>query len=68
MRILFTGGGTGGHFFPIVAIVREIKDIAEEERILDTQFFYIGPRSPGEEVLGKEGVVISHIPAGKIRR
>ncbi|MFY9461644.1 MAG: undecaprenyldiphospho-muramoylpentapeptide beta-N-acetylglucosaminyltransferase [Candidatus Sungiibacteriota bacterium] len=68
MRILFTGGGTGGHFFPIVAITREIKDIAEVERILDTQFFYIGPKFPGEEVLEKEGVVISHITAGKIRR
>lgn len=68
MRILFTGGGTGGHFFPIIAIVREIKDIAEEERILDTQFFYLGPKTAGEEVLEKEGVIISHITTGKIRR
>lgn len=68
MRILFTGGGTGGHFFPIIAIAREIKDIAEEERILDTQFFYVGPESPGEEVLEKEGVVISRITTGKVRR
>jgi len=67
MRILFTGGGTGGHFFPIVAVAREIKDIAEVERILDARFFYIGPRSQGEEALEKEDVVISHIAAGKIR-
>ncbi|MDO8560816.1 MAG: undecaprenyldiphospho-muramoylpentapeptide beta-N-acetylglucosaminyltransferase [bacterium] len=67
MRILFTGGGTGGHFFPIVAVVREIKDIAEEERILDTRFFYIGPETQGEEALEKEGVVLSYISTGKIR-
>src|SRR3989344_4669140 len=27
MKILFTGGGTGGHVFPLVAIVREIRRI-----------------------------------------
>jgi len=27
MKILFTGGGTGGHVFPIVAIIREIRRI-----------------------------------------
>ncbi len=68
MRILFTGGGSGGHFFPIIAIVRAIKDVAEEERILDTQFFYIGPETEGEDSLEKEGVVVSHISAGKIRK
>lgn len=66
MRILFTGGGTGGHLIPLVAVVREIRDIAEEERILDTQFFYIGPETPGDDILAKEGVAVFHITAGKI--
>lgn len=68
MRILFTGGGTGGHIFPIVAIAREIRDRAEEKRILDVEFFYIGPKTEGDELLKKEGVTISYIPAGKVRR
>ncbi|MBI2640133.1 MAG: UDP-N-acetylglucosamine--N-acetylmuramyl-(pentapeptide) pyrophosphoryl-undecaprenol N-acetylglucosamine transferase [Candidatus Sungbacteria bacterium] len=68
MRILFTGGGSGGHLFPIVAVIREIKDLAEEKRMLDMQFFYIGPETEGDDILEKEGVVISHIFAGKIRR
>jgi len=25
MKILFTGGGTGGHIFPLIAIAREIR-------------------------------------------
>lgn len=68
MRILFTGGGTGGHLFPIVAVIREIKDLADEKRMLDMQFFYIGPETEGDDVLEKEGVIVSYIFAGKIRR
>ena len=43
MRILFTGGGTGGHIFPIIAIIRELKRIAEEERILDLELSMMSP-------------------------
>lgn len=67
MRIVFTGGGTGGHFFPILAVAREIKRIAEEERILDLQLFYFGPEAAPPEVMREEEIVFSHISAGKIR-
>jgi len=67
MRILFTGGGTGGHFFPVIAIARELKRIAEEERILDLELFYMGPDDFGEEILKEEMVIPIKVPAGKIR-
>lgn len=68
MRILFTGGGTGGHIYPLIAIAREIKKIAEEEKIIDLQLYYLGPNSLGGEDLKKEGVVSYYLFAGKIRR
>ncbi len=68
MRILFTGGGTGGHFFPILAVVRELKRLAEEERILDLELFYMGPDHFGEELLKEEGIISLDITSGKIRR
>lgn len=67
MRVLFTGGGTGGHFFPIIAVIRELKRIAEEERILDLELFYMGPDSFGREHLKEEAVIDIRVSCGKIR-
>jgi UDP-N-acetylglucosamine--N-acetylmuramyl-(pentapeptide) pyrophosphoryl-undecaprenol N-acetylglucosamine transferase len=68
MRILFTGGGTGGHIFPIVALIREIKRIAEDEQILGIEFYYAGPVDFGEKEMLEEGIIIIPIAAGKWRR
>lgn len=68
MRILFTGGGTGGHFYPIIAIIREIKKIVEEERLVGAHLYYVGPDDFGEELLKKEEVRFIHIMSGKWRR
>ena len=66
MKILFTGGGTGGHIFPIIAISREIRKICPEKKI---EFFYIGPKDEfGEIFLSQEGIKVKKILAGKIRR
>lgn len=68
MRILFTGGGSGGHFFPALAVIRELKRIAEEERILDLELFYMGPDDFGKDLLKQEGIVTVFIAGGKMRR
>ncbi|MBI3631163.1 MAG: UDP-N-acetylglucosamine--N-acetylmuramyl-(pentapeptide) pyrophosphoryl-undecaprenol N-acetylglucosamine transferase [Candidatus Sungbacteria bacterium] len=68
MRILFTGGGGGGHFFPVLAVIRELKRVAEEEQILDVQLFYIGPDDFGQDLLREEGVAPVRITSGKMRR
>jgi len=65
MKILFTGGGTAGHVFPIIAITKEIKKISEE----NFQFFYIGPKDEfSENLLSREGIIVKTILTGKIRR
>ncbi|HOC53403.1 MAG TPA: UDP-N-acetylglucosamine--N-acetylmuramyl-(pentapeptide) pyrophosphoryl-undecaprenol N-acetylglucosamine transferase [Candidatus Pacearchaeota archaeon] len=66
MKIIFTGGGTGGHIFPIIAVSRAIKRIGPS-RGLD--FMYLGPEDNfSKSALEKEGIYPQYILSGKIRR
>jgi len=67
MKILFTGGGTAGHIFPIIAIARRIRKIYKGKK--EPRFFYIGPKDDfAQELLSREGIEVKEIWAGKIRR
>ena len=41
MKILFTGGGTGGHFYPMIAIVQAIEEHAKVKKILMNYFVFV---------------------------
>lgn len=65
MRILLTGGGTGGHITPIAAVVKEIKKTTKE----DVEFLFVGlVDDKGREMLGIEGIKVKNISCGKMRR
>lgn len=66
MKILFTGGGTGGHIVPLIAIMRELQRLQPAASL---QMFYMGPKDEfGDMLLSQEGITILHVSAGKIRR
>lgn len=66
LKILFTGGGTGGHVIPIISIVREIRRIDPDKEI---GFFFMGPKDDFAEIfLSQEGIVVKNVYSGKIRR
>lgn len=66
MEIVFTGGGTGGHIFPIIAVIREIKRNYPRQ---DMKLFYLGPKDDYSlDLLDQENVAIKKILAGKLRR
>jgi len=68
MKIVFTGGGSGGHFYPIIAVAEEIRAIAEERKILDPKMYYIGPEPFDPRALYENGIQFQQSSAGKIRR
>lgn len=64
MRIILTGGGTGGHLTPLIAVAKKIK-----EKVPEVEFYFIGPKGKMEdEIMGRENIPIRNILAGKLRR
>lgn len=63
MKYILSGGGTGGHIYPALAIGEEIKKQDKEAKIL-----YVGKRNSLEEELAKkynfefQGIDISGLP------
>ncbi|PIR69830.1 MAG: hypothetical protein COU47_00110 [Candidatus Niyogibacteria bacterium CG10_big_fil_rev_8_21_14_0_10_46_36] len=68
MKILYAGGGTGGHFYPIIAVNRAIRKIAEENQILEIKTSFLSTSPYDKDLLRQEEIQFTWIPAGKMRR
>ena len=68
MKIVFTGGGTGGHFYPVIAVAEEIRQLAKSERLIQPELYFMSdsPYNPG--LLYDAGIIFKKTSAGKIRR
>ncbi len=67
IRILLTGGGTGGHIYPLVAVAQELKRIIVE-RGLDPDMRYFGDPGALKEYVVSYGIGITPIASSKLRR
>ena len=67
MRIVLTGGGTGGHFYPLIAVAQAIEDLTQERRLIEPELFYIGPAPFDPQALQEHDIRYLSSPAGKIR-
>lgn len=68
MKIAFTAGGTGGHFYPVIAVAEAIRDLAAEKRLIPPKLYYIAPEPYDPKALFDNDIVYLENPAGKLRR
>lgn len=64
MRVLVSGGGTGGHIYPAVSLVKQIK-----EKHPEAEFLYVGTeRGLESKIVPKEGIPFKTIQIQGFRR
>jgi UDP-N-acetylglucosamine--N-acetylmuramyl-(pentapeptide) pyrophosphoryl-undecaprenol N-acetylglucosamine transferase len=70
LRIAVTGGGTGGHTFPALAVIREIRRAAADGTSPGApNFMYLGSADGFEHgAAEREGVPFAVVRTGKLRR
>lgn len=67
IKILFTGGGTGGHFYPLIAVAEEINKLVDERKIANVRMYYFSDAPYDEEALFENNIQFRKINAGKMR-
>ena len=68
MKIVFTGGGTGGHFYPIISVAQEINKLISENKIMNARLYYLANDPYNQEILSANNIIFKKVPAGKLRR
>ena len=65
-RIVLVGGGTGGHFHPLIATAERLREQAASDT--DLQLYYAGPEPYDAPVLAENNIRYIYVPAGKRRK
>ncbi len=69
MKIVFTGGGSGGHIFPLIALTHALRELQKATPLKEgIACIYIGPDTFGKDALLKAGIEVRGITTGKLRR
>jgi len=68
MRILLTGGGSGGHFYPLIAVAEELNRIAREEKLVKPELYFMSDEPYDQKALFDNDIEFRRVPAGKLRR
>lgn len=67
MRIALLGGGSGGHFYPLLAVARELQELRHERRLLELSIILYGKDIPDKSALVDDEIAYKEIYTGKRR-
>ena len=67
MKVLLTGGGTGGHFYPLIAIAEELNNVAHKQKIIDLKLYYMSNSPYDRRMLFENRITYVQVPSGKMR-
>lgn len=68
MKIILAGGGSGGHFYPLIAIAESIRDVVKDKNLLQVKLYYLAANPYNQGILFDHEIEFHKIHAGKIRR
>lgn len=68
MKILLAGGGSGGHFYPLIAVAESIRDVVKERKLLQTKIYYMANSPYNAGLLFDNEIEFHKIHVGKVRR
>ncbi len=64
---MFAAGGSGGHFYPVIAIVESIHELQEKERLLAADLFFVSDHPYDKHILFENDISYIEIKTGKRR-
>jgi len=67
MKVIFTGGASGGHFYPIIAVAQALDSLVFDEKYVKPKMFYFGPTEYDKKLLFDNDIVFKRVVAGKRR-
>lgn len=68
MKIVLTGGGSAGHFYPLIAIAEALNKKIEKENLISAKLYYVSTTAYDKKALFENHIEFKRVFAGKARR
>jgi len=68
MKIVITGGGSGGHVYPLLAVADKVREISDKKHIIQPKIYFYSDQKYEPDVLFKQDIEYVPVLAGKLRR